>query len=194
VCKFFRAFTVRLYSFFRKTGLYARHSIYTLPCCRKKYFALTFAMSILWIMVFSYLMVWWATVVGKIVGISDAVMGLTFLAAGTSVPDLITSVLVAKQGHGDMAVSSSIGQISLLSSVHCRSYFPFISVPPLNRHRYLLSSCFPSFLSISSFVGRNLLPAFLQAGPSTCFPPFSLVLYRQDLLPAFLPISLILYR
>ena len=62
---------------------------------------------------------------------SDAVMGLTFLAAGTSVPDLITSVLVAKEGkvnlmlvmvtvvmnmrllkvvhQGDMAVSSSIG-------------------------------------------------------------------------------------
>ena len=37
------------------------------------------------------------------------VMGLTFLAAGTSIPDLITSVLVAKQGLGDMAVSSSIG-------------------------------------------------------------------------------------
>ena len=54
-------------------------------------------------------------------------MGLTFLAAGTSVPDLITSVLVAKEGkvnltlimvtvvmlkvvhQGDMAVSSSIG-------------------------------------------------------------------------------------
>jgi sodium/potassium/calcium exchanger 2 len=36
-------------------------------------------------------------------------MGLTFLAAGTSVPDLLTSVIVARQGHGDMAVSSSIG-------------------------------------------------------------------------------------
>ena len=36
-------------------------------------------------------------------------MGLTFLAAGTSIPDLITSVVVARQGHGDMAVSSSIG-------------------------------------------------------------------------------------
>ncbi len=36
-------------------------------------------------------------------------MGLTFLAAGTSVPDLITSVLVAMQGKGDMAVSSSVG-------------------------------------------------------------------------------------
>merc|ERR1711923_300143 len=46
---------------------------------------------------------------GETLGISDAVMGLTFLAAGTSVPDLITSVLVAKEGKGDMAVSSSIG-------------------------------------------------------------------------------------
>ena len=36
-------------------------------------------------------------------------MGLTFLAAGTSVPDLLTSVIVARQGQGDMAVSSSIG-------------------------------------------------------------------------------------
>ena len=36
-------------------------------------------------------------------------MGLTFIAAGTSMPDLITSVVVARQGLGDMAVSSSIG-------------------------------------------------------------------------------------
>merc|ERR1712031_47782 len=54
-------------------------------------------------------MVWWAGDVGCALGIPDAVMGLTFLAAGTSVPDLLTSVIVARQGHGDMAVSSSIG-------------------------------------------------------------------------------------
>eukprot|EP00088_Acartia_fossae_P002718 TRINITY_DN11119_c0_g1_i2.p1 TRINITY_DN11119_c0_g1~~TRINITY_DN11119_c0_g1_i2.p1 ORF type:complete len:546 (+),score=143.29 TRINITY_DN11119_c0_g1_i2:88-1725(+) len=76
---------------------------------RQKFYALTFIVSILWIMVFSYLMVWWATVIGNFAGIPDSVMGLTFLAAGTSVPDLITSVIVAKKGHGDMAVSSSIG-------------------------------------------------------------------------------------
>ncbi|ALC39074.1 Nckx30C [Drosophila busckii] len=39
----------------------------------------------------------------------DSVMGLTFLAAGTSIPDLITSVIVARKGFGDMAVSSSVG-------------------------------------------------------------------------------------
>merc|ERR1712083_139177 len=76
---------------------------------RQKYFVITFLGSIIWIAVYSYLMVWWATVTGKVIGIPDTVMGLTFLAAGTSVPDLITSVLVAKQGKGDMAVSSSVG-------------------------------------------------------------------------------------
>jgi len=76
---------------------------------RQKFFPIAFFASIAWIAVFSYLMVWWATLAGVTLGISDAVMGLTFLAAGTSVPDLITSVLVAKEGKGDMAVSSSIG-------------------------------------------------------------------------------------
>ena len=46
---------------------------------------------------------------GDLLQISQAVMGLTFLAAGTSVPDLLTSVSVARMGFGDMAVSSSIG-------------------------------------------------------------------------------------
>ena len=59
--------------------------------------------------VLSYLMVWFAVTIGKQWNIPDEIMGLTFLAAGTSVPDLLTSILVAMQGEGDMAVSSSIG-------------------------------------------------------------------------------------
>ncbi|XP_022671425.1 sodium/potassium/calcium exchanger Nckx30C-like isoform X3 [Varroa jacobsoni] len=85
----------------------------TLPDVRReekrKYVAGLFLGSIIWIAVFSYLMVWWATVVGDTFGIPSEVMGLTFLAAGTSIPDLITSVLVARKGFGDMAVSSSVG-------------------------------------------------------------------------------------
>jgi len=68
-----------------------------------------FFVSILWIGFFSYWMVDWAVVVGDTLGIPAVVMGLTFLAAGTSVPDLLSSVIVARQGHGDMAVSSSVG-------------------------------------------------------------------------------------
>lgn len=42
-------------------------------------------------------------------GIPHVVMGYTVLAAGTSVPDLLSSVIVTRQGSGDMAISSSIG-------------------------------------------------------------------------------------
>uniref|UniRef100_A0A8D0D6L8 Sodium/potassium/calcium exchanger 1 n=1 Tax=Sander lucioperca TaxID=283035 RepID=A0A8D0D6L8_SANLU len=75
----------------------------------RKFFAVTFLGSILWIAIFSYLMVWWAHQVGETIGISEEIMGLTILAAGTSIPDLITSVIVARKGLGDMAVSSSVG-------------------------------------------------------------------------------------
>ncbi|OWF47736.1 sodium/potassium/calcium exchanger 2-like isoform X2 [Mizuhopecten yessoensis] len=85
----------------------------TLPDVRreekKKWFMVTFFGSIFWIGGFSYLMVWWANTTGETIGLTPAVMGLTILAAGTSIPDLITSVIVAKKGFGDMAVSSSVG-------------------------------------------------------------------------------------
>ncbi|XP_071169921.1 sodium/potassium/calcium exchanger Nckx30C-like [Mytilus edulis] len=76
---------------------------------KKRWFIITFFGSILWIAIYSYLMLWWAATVGKTIGIQDEIMGLTIIAAGTSIPDLITSVIVAKKGFGDMAVSSSVG-------------------------------------------------------------------------------------
>ncbi|XP_077597838.1 sodium/potassium/calcium exchanger 2 isoform X2 [Stigmatopora nigra] len=85
----------------------------TLPDVRKpsakKFFPITFLGAICWIAAFSYLMVWWAHQVGETIGITEEIMGLTILAAGTSIPDLITSVIVARKGLGDMAVSSSVG-------------------------------------------------------------------------------------
>jgi len=70
---------------------------------------LTFIGSICFIGMFSFVMVECADILGQTLNIPTFVMGLTVLAAGTSVPDLLSSVIVAKQGEGDMAVSSSIG-------------------------------------------------------------------------------------
>lgn len=50
-----------------------------------------------------------ASILGDTIGIPSFIMGLTLLAAGTSVPDMLSSIIVARQGKGDMAVSSSIG-------------------------------------------------------------------------------------
>ncbi|XP_061038803.1 sodium/potassium/calcium exchanger 4 isoform X1 [Eubalaena glacialis] len=85
----------------------------TIPNCSKprweKFFMLTFVIATLWIAVFSYLMVWLVTIIGYTLGIPDVIMGITFLAAGTSVPDCMASLIVTRQGLGDMAVSNTIG-------------------------------------------------------------------------------------
>jgi len=81
----------------------ARH-----PNCGKWCYV-SFILSIVWIGLFSYFMVDWVEIVGNNIGIPPVVMGYTILAAGTSAPDLISSVIVARMGEGDMAISSSIG-------------------------------------------------------------------------------------
>lgn len=85
----------------------------TVPNCAKlrweRFFMVSFILSTVWIAVFSYFMVWMVTVIGYTLGIPDVIMGITFLAAGTSVPDCIASLIVARQGLGDMAVSNTIG-------------------------------------------------------------------------------------
>ena len=69
----------------------------------------SFLGSILWVGVYATFMVEWAQLVGQHAQIPIDIMGLVFLSAGTSIPDLLTSVLVARKGFGDMAVSSSVG-------------------------------------------------------------------------------------
>ncbi|KAL7877858.1 hypothetical protein SRHO_G00045010 [Serrasalmus rhombeus] len=86
---------------------------FTVPNCAtprwERWFMVTFISSTLWIAGLSYIMVWMVTVIGFTLGIPDVIMGITFLAAGTSVPDCMASLIVARQGLGDMAVSNSIG-------------------------------------------------------------------------------------
>ena len=74
-----------------------------------KYWLWTFFGSLIWLGIFSYFMVWWAVVVGDSWNIPDEIMGLTFLAAGTSVPELFSCILVARKGKADMALSGSVG-------------------------------------------------------------------------------------
>ncbi|KAG9489331.1 hypothetical protein GDO78_005365 [Eleutherodactylus coqui] len=85
----------------------------TVPDCRRqwwrKWFILTFIMSAVWISGVTYILVWMVTIIGETLSIPDTVMGLTLLAAGTSIPDTVASVLVAREGKGDMAMSNIVG-------------------------------------------------------------------------------------
>lgn len=62
-------------------------------------YPLTFMISMIWISFYSYIMVWMIVIIGTTLGIPDTVMGLTFVAAGVSVPDALSSIAVIKVGH-----------------------------------------------------------------------------------------------
>lgn len=83
----------------------------TIPDCRRypKLRLLTFFACIFWIGITSYFVAFLVTVVGDTISIPDSVMGLTFLAAGTSVTEAVSSIIVTNQGHGAMGISNSIG-------------------------------------------------------------------------------------
>uniref|UniRef100_A0A8C8F481 Sodium/calcium exchanger membrane region domain-containing protein n=1 Tax=Oncorhynchus tshawytscha TaxID=74940 RepID=A0A8C8F481_ONCTS len=122
----------------------------TLPDVRKptakKFFPISFLGSICWIAGFSYLMVWWAHQVGETIGITEEIMGLTILAAGTSIPDLITSVIVARKGLGDMAVSSSVG--SNIFDITVGLPFPWLLWSIINNMRPVVVSSNGLFCAI----------------------------------------------
>ncbi|XP_014489037.1 PREDICTED: sodium/potassium/calcium exchanger 3-like [Dinoponera quadriceps] len=79
----------------------------------KNWYVVTFIMCVLWIAVTSYLVSWMMTVLGDTIGISDSIMGLTFLAAGGNMPELISIVILSRQGNGNMAMSNTLGANTL---------------------------------------------------------------------------------
>ena len=50
-----------------------------------------------------------AETMGCILGIPEDIMGLTLTAGGTSLPNMFSSMIVAKQGLGTMSVSNAFG-------------------------------------------------------------------------------------
>jgi K+-dependent Na+/Ca+ exchanger-like protein len=75
----------------------------------KKHNFLIFFMSISIIAGISWLLVESAVNIAHILNISEAVIAVTVLAAGTSIPDLLSSLSVSKQGRGGMAISNAVG-------------------------------------------------------------------------------------
>lgn len=128
----------------------------TIPDCKqerfKKFFVATFILSLVWIAAFSYFMVWWASTLGFALDIPAPVMGLTILAGGTSIPDALSSVIVARNGFGDMAVSSSIG--SNIFDINVGLPFPWLLKTALVSpgEPVAIQSCGMGILSVSLLV------------------------------------------
>lgn len=61
------------------------------------------------IVVASELLVESATFVARVVGASEAIIGLTIIAVGTSLPEIATNISAGRRGHGDLALGNILG-------------------------------------------------------------------------------------
>ncbi|MGA1197573.1 MAG: sodium:calcium antiporter [Candidatus Latescibacterota bacterium] len=50
-----------------------------------------------------------SVVIASFLGVSEAVIGLTVVAIGTSLPEIATAVMAAKKGHGELMVGNILG-------------------------------------------------------------------------------------
>jgi len=75
----------------------------------ERYIIAGFTICVIWIALYTYFMVDNVARLGCVLGVPEIVMGLTVLAAGTSVPDMIASMAVAREGHADMAAANAVG-------------------------------------------------------------------------------------
>lgn len=94
-----------------------------------------------------------ATFIAKTFGVSDRIIGLTIVAFGTSLPELVTSAIAAKKGNNDIAIGNIVGSnifnilfvagtSALITSVNFDLSFVFDSVVSVIAAIVLLICCF----------------------------------------------------
>lgn len=66
-----------------------------------------------------------ATIFAQMAGVSELVIGLTIVAIGTSLPEIVTSILAAVRGEKDLAVGSIVGSniLNILSVIGISGLF-----------------------------------------------------------------------
>ena len=123
----------------------------------------------------SKLLVNGATSIATYLGISEAVIGLTIVSAGTSMPELITSLVAAMKGRTDLAIGNVVGscllnQLLVLSSCSLLAGTNGLEVEPILIQRDLpimvitTIACMPIFWTqgkISRSEGATLLGLYI---------------------------------
>jgi cation:H+ antiporter len=55
------------------------------------------------------MLVWGAAEIARGLGVSDLIIGLTIVAVGTSLPELVSSIIAARKGEHDIALGNVLG-------------------------------------------------------------------------------------
>jgi len=111
-----------------------------------KHYYVVFFVSIAIIGILCWVLVESAIHISVILNVPEVFIALIVLAAGTSVPDMMSSVIVAKQGRGGMAISNAVG--SNIFDILVGLGLPWLLVLPFSQNsiagstEYLIGSIF----------------------------------------------------
>ena len=103
------------------------------------------------------LLVWGAVQLATGLGISEAIIGLTLVAIGTSLPELATAVAAARRGHADLALGNILGS-NILNLLIVLPVPALLAAGPIDSE--LLARDYPAMLMLS----LALMLAVLFAG------------------------------
>ena len=89
-----------------------------------------------------------ATKIAAALGVSSEVIGLTIVAIGTSLPELVTSIVAAKKGQSDLSIGNVLGSniFNLTAIIGTAATVPWL-VPNATGTKYLVVS--PEMLSLN---------------------------------------------
>lgn len=106
----------------------------------------------------SNLLVEHAVILAKSLGVSEAVTGLTIVAAGTSMPELATSVVAAVRKQSDIAIGNVVGSnvFNVLGILGAGSIVSPLYAPGISMMDYWMMIIFTVLLLPLLYTGRFL--------------------------------------
>lgn len=98
-----------------------------------------------------------ATKIAEAWGVSEAVIGLTIVAIGTSLPELAASVVSALRGHSDMAIGNVVGSniFNILSILGLTAIVKPIAIAPTMLHFNIPFMLIISLVLLVVLLGRK---------------------------------------
>lgn len=102
------------------------------------------------------LLVQGASGIASAIGVSDSVIALTIVAAGTSFPELATSVVAAKKGDTDMAVGNVVGSniFNILFILGVASVVNPLQLGSINNEDFIVLMLSALFMTYFCFEGK----------------------------------------
>lgn len=113
-----------------------------------------------------------ATGIAESMGVSEAIIGLTIVAVGTSLPELATSIAAALKGNADMAIGNVIGScvfnaFLVLGCAATVRPLPFASIG--NFDLLVMTGACILFWIFGQFIRRRTITRFEGALMSLCY-------------------------